>query len=170
MSMLRPEIASATQPSHGAVTIAADAKSLAYKPADGYCNAATTSPDTFTYRLNGGSQATVAVTVVCAPEQVPAPAAATTEPSQTPSRPPCMSRRRIVVNLGLPSRSRIRSGTATLNGKRLVRLSTRSRRIVVDLRTKPLGTYVVRVRARTQAGNAVAFTRRYRTCAPRKKP
>jgi uncharacterized repeat protein (TIGR01451 family) len=57
-------IASVTQPAHGMAL--ADAS---YQPAAGYCG-----PDSFTYTLNGGSTATVAITVTCAP--VPKPVSA----------------------------------------------------------------------------------------------
>jgi hypothetical protein len=52
-------ITAGTQPAHG--TAFADGS---YKPAPGYCG-----PDSFTYTLNGGSQATVSITVTCAPPQ-----------------------------------------------------------------------------------------------------
>ncbi len=57
-------IASATQPDHGTVEIANDNQSLTYKPDPDYCNDGEPSDD-FTYKLNGGSQATVAVSVAC---------------------------------------------------------------------------------------------------------
>ena len=38
---------------------------MTYQPAAGYCNDLGGAPDTFTYTLNGGSTATVAVTVQC---------------------------------------------------------------------------------------------------------
>ncbi|MEA2411271.1 MAG: large repetitive protein [Thermoleophilaceae bacterium] len=55
-------VASATQPSHGTVAVAGDSSSVSYQPAAGYCGA-----DSFTYTLNGGSSATVSVTVKCPP-------------------------------------------------------------------------------------------------------
>ena len=60
-------IASATQPAHGTVAVAPDNLSLTYTPNPGYCNSnPPASTDDFTYTLNGGSTATVAVTVSCA--------------------------------------------------------------------------------------------------------
>ena len=57
-------VASLTQPAHGTAAIAGSG--LTYQPAADYCNdLGGGSPDTFTYTLNGGSTATVAVTVEC---------------------------------------------------------------------------------------------------------
>jgi hypothetical protein len=53
-------IASVTQPSHGTVVITGGGAGLTYQPSTGYCGA-----DSFTYKLNGGSTATVSVTVDC---------------------------------------------------------------------------------------------------------
>ena len=57
-------ISSATQPAHGTVTVAADGSNLSYRPNPDYCNSAAPTDD-FTYTLNGGSTATVALTVNC---------------------------------------------------------------------------------------------------------
>ena len=58
------QIASATQPTHGTVTVAADNLSLSYTPNPNYCNDGSPT-DGFSYTLNGGSTTTVAVTVSC---------------------------------------------------------------------------------------------------------
>ena len=59
-------ITGVTQGGHGAVVITGGGTGLTYAPDAGYCN---TDPggvdDTFTYTLNGGSTATVSVTVAC---------------------------------------------------------------------------------------------------------
>ena len=57
-------IASTTQPANGTVAIATDSLSLTYTPNADYCNGGSPTDD-FTYTLNGGSTATVAVTVTC---------------------------------------------------------------------------------------------------------
>ena len=57
-------IASVTQPAHGTVAVAPDNLSLTYTPNPNYCNGGSPTDD-FTYTLNGGSTATVAVTVTC---------------------------------------------------------------------------------------------------------
>ncbi|HEY6653616.1 MAG TPA: N,N-dimethylformamidase beta subunit family domain-containing protein [Solirubrobacterales bacterium] len=61
-------IASVTQPGagQGTVTISSDSLGIIYTPASNYCNNPPgSSPDTFTYTINGGDTATVSVTVTC---------------------------------------------------------------------------------------------------------
>jgi hypothetical protein len=53
-------VTSVTQPAHGAVAITNAGADLTYTPAADYCGA-----DSFTYTLDGGSSATVSVTVNC---------------------------------------------------------------------------------------------------------
>ena len=59
-------VASVTQPTNGTVVITGGGTGLTYQPDPGYCNDPPgTMPDVFTYTLNGGSTATVSVTVTC---------------------------------------------------------------------------------------------------------
>ena len=63
-------IASASGPANGTVVLTGgtpgEHTGLTYEPDPNYCNDPPgTSPDTFTYTLNGGSTATVSVTVTC---------------------------------------------------------------------------------------------------------
>ncbi|WP_344777895.1 Ig-like domain-containing protein [Nocardioides panacisoli] len=59
-------VASVTQPTDGTVVITGGGTGLTYDPDPNYCNDPPGStPDTFTYTLNGGSSATVGVTVTC---------------------------------------------------------------------------------------------------------
>ncbi len=61
------QIASVTQPANGTVAITGAGANLTYRPAVGYCNSQPGgTADSFTYTLDGGSQATVTVTVTCA--------------------------------------------------------------------------------------------------------
>jgi alpha-tubulin suppressor-like RCC1 family protein len=53
-------ITAKTEGAHGSVAITGGGTGLTYTPAANYCG-----PDTFTYTINGGSQATVAITVTC---------------------------------------------------------------------------------------------------------
>jgi Ca2+-binding RTX toxin-like protein len=72
------QIAATTQPPHGTVAITGGGSGLTYQPAPGYCNSQSGgAADAFTYTLNGGSNATVAMTVTCAPGAPPAPAVIT---------------------------------------------------------------------------------------------
>jgi Ca2+-binding RTX toxin-like protein len=64
-------VASVTQPVHGSVAIAAGG--VRYTPDPSYCNDPGGARDTFTYKLNGGSGASVAVTVKCTPPPPPPP-------------------------------------------------------------------------------------------------
>jgi hypothetical protein len=63
-------IASATDPANGTVVLTGGSPGahtgLTYQPDPNYCNDPPgTTPDTFTYTLNGGSSATVSMTVTC---------------------------------------------------------------------------------------------------------
>jgi alpha-tubulin suppressor-like RCC1 family protein len=53
-------VESLTQPAHGAAAITGGGTGLTYTPAANYCGS-----DSFTYTLNGGSTATVSITVTC---------------------------------------------------------------------------------------------------------
>ncbi len=57
-------VASITQPTNGTAAVADKGLDLTYQPDPGYCNDGE-APDSFTYSLNGGSTATVAVAVAC---------------------------------------------------------------------------------------------------------
>ena len=66
-------IASASDPANGTVVLTGGSPGahtgLTYQPNPNYCNDPPgTTPDTFTYTLNGGSTATVSVTVTCVPD------------------------------------------------------------------------------------------------------
>ncbi len=59
-------VQSVTQPANGAVVITGGGSGLTYVPNNNYCNSPPgTTPDTFTYTLNGGDTASVSVTVTC---------------------------------------------------------------------------------------------------------
>ena len=76
-------IGSVTQPANGTVVITGAGTGLTYQPDANYCNNPPgTTPDTFTYTLNGGSTATVSVTVTCVND----PRSPTTRPSPAPTR------------------------------------------------------------------------------------
>ena len=59
-------IQSATDPAKGSVSITGGGTGLTYAPDSNYCNQPPgTTPDTFSYELNGGSKGTVSFTVTC---------------------------------------------------------------------------------------------------------
>lgn len=59
-------VASVTQPDNGVVAITGGGTGVSYTPGDDYCNSQSGgTADTFTYTLNGGSSATVSMTVTC---------------------------------------------------------------------------------------------------------
>ena len=65
-------IDSVTQPANGSAVITGGGSGLTYQPSPDYCNTDPPAPtDDFTYSLNGGSSATVAVTVTCAATNPP---------------------------------------------------------------------------------------------------
>ena len=68
-------ITATTQPVHGLVAFTAS--SLTYTPDPEFCG-----PDPFTYTLNGGSAATVSVTVTCAPDTTPPNTSFTKKPAK----------------------------------------------------------------------------------------
>ena len=86
-------VVAATQPAHGSVTITGGGTAVAYTPHAAYCNTPPgTALDSFTYTLNGGSSATVSLTVTCPPVSstppplfVSAPAVATSDWAHEPA-------------------------------------------------------------------------------------
>jgi hypothetical protein len=59
-------VVSVTQPTSGAVTIAGDLLSVSYTPKPNDCNSPpSTAPDTFSYTVDTGASADVAVAIVC---------------------------------------------------------------------------------------------------------
>jgi hypothetical protein len=81
----------------------------------------------------------------------------------------CTSRRRFVIRLRAPRGQRLRSARVFVNGKRVRVVRGKRLRARIDLRRLPRGTYRVTVVARTKSGRKVKETRRYRTCAPRRR-
>ena len=96
-------ISAITQPSNGTAVRVDGGKRVSYRPDTGYCNSrGGAGPDTFTYTLNGDSQASVAVKVECvearAPEGEPEPAPEA-EQEPTPSAGVrVISHRNVVTN------------------------------------------------------------------------
>jgi Ca2+-binding RTX toxin-like protein len=90
-----PKLAvSVTQPAHGSSALAGTG--VTYRPDADYCNDLGGAPrDTFTYTLNGGSTATVSVTVQCVDDTPPViipPAVITPVPTAAPVPAPTPAR------------------------------------------------------------------------------
>jgi hypothetical protein len=86
-----------------------------------------------------------------------------------PSTRRCVSRRRFRIRLRTPRGTRIVRATVKLNGKRFKTVKGRRLTAAVDLRGLPKGRFKVAIEIRTADGRRVTATRRYRTCAPRRK-
>jgi hypothetical protein len=113
------------------------------------------------------------------PQQPPAaaPPAARTPPAfgpggivVAPSNRRCLSRRNFRIRLRHPRGSRIVAATVRVNGRRVA--TRRGRRVTapVDLRGLPRGRYTVSITALLDTSRVVRGVRRYRTCAPRRRP
>ena len=86
-----------------------------------------------------------------------------------PSTKKCVSRRKFRIRLRTPKGTRIVRATVKLNGKRFKTVKGKRLTAAVDLRGLPKGRFKVAIEIRTADGRKVTATRRYRTCAPRRK-
>lgn len=86
-----------------------------------------------------------------------------------PSARRCVSRRRFRIRLKVPRGVTVRDARVRVNGK-LVRTVRGSRLTApVDLRGLPKGRATVAIELRLADGRAIRGSRRYRTCAPRRR-
>jgi hypothetical protein len=82
----------------------------------------------------------------------------------------CASRRRVTVHVPVPRGFRVRGASVSIGGRtrRVAARRTGGRvAVVVDLRTRPKGTTIVKVRVTDRRGRSVSITRRYRLCTTR---
>jgi VCBS repeat-containing protein len=87
-------IAATTHARHGTVATTNAGADLTYTPNPGYCNTRPRdTPDTFSYTLNGGSQATVSITVTCAARLAIGHPTTTVTPRGTEIRLTCLRAR-----------------------------------------------------------------------------
>jgi hypothetical protein len=86
-----------------------------------------------------------------------------------PSTRRCVSRRRFRIRLRQPKGARIASATVELNRKKAA--TRRGARITapIDLRGLPKGRFTVKITLVLADGRKVTGSRRYRTCAPKKR-
>lgn len=131
--------------------------------------------------VNGVFSGAAAAPPAPSPAPVPAPqptAAPVTEPSPAPklaslatlpSTRKCVSRRSFRIRLREPKGVQIAEARVFVNGRRVKTVKGVRRTANVDLRGLPKGRFTVKIELRTADGRKVTGTRRYRTCAPKRK-
>jgi hypothetical protein len=127
-------VASATPPAHG--TISVSPMGVVYRSAADYCGA-----DSFNYTLNGGSTATVSVTVTCL--QRPD----TSAPNTGIAKKPAKAARKRLAKFRFTSTEGGSKFACKLDKRRW-----RSCSRVFEVKVRP-GKHVIRVRATDKAGN-----------------
>lgn len=86
-----------------------------------------------------------------------------------PGAKKCRSRRAFRLRLKEPTADALASAVIYLNGKRVKTLKGKRITATVDLRGLPKGRYVVKVVATTVLGRTISGSRKYRTCAQKKR-
>jgi hypothetical protein len=81
----------------------------------------------------------------------------------------CRSRRNFRIRLRAPKADPLVRATVRVNRKRVKVLSGARLTARVDLRGLPKGRYTVKITATTTSGRVIEGTRRYRTCAPKRR-
>jgi hypothetical protein len=81
----------------------------------------------------------------------------------------CRSRRNFRIRLREPKADPLVRATVHVNGKRVRVLFGARLTAPVDLRNLPKGRYTVKIVATTASGQVIQGTRRYRTCAPKRR-
>jgi hypothetical protein len=93
------------------------------------------------------------------------PGTSTRNPDPTRPAAPCVSHRHFTVKVKLPRKAKVRSITATLDGKKVKpKRSGRYVRVPVDLRGRTQGTATLRVKVKLRKGKAVTTRRVYHPC------
>ena len=80
----------------------------------------------------------------------------------------CTSRRQVRMRLRVPSRARLRSVSVAVHGHAVPVRTGKRLTAVVDLRGRPAGRFLVRIRAVTRSGRHIEGTRAYQTCTPKR--
>lgn len=108
-----------------------------------------------------------------APVGVPTPASRpalkVSSIAQLPPTKACVSRRRFSIRLRVPRDAGVREAIVRVNGKRVAARTGARLRSTVDLRSLPKGRFAVEVTLRLTDGTSVKETRRYRTCAAKRR-
>jgi hypothetical protein len=103
------------------------------------------------------------------PAPAPPPAVKARDVIRLPSSRRCVSRRRFRIRMVKPRGTSITSVVVRVNGKRVK--TVRGRRVTarVDLRGLPKGRFAVKITVKLKDGRTLNSTRRYRTCAPKRR-
>lgn len=148
------------------------------------CRVTATNASGPAAQLSSNSVAPTAAPV--APEPTPpAPASATlattatgtTEPATIsasqvialPSTKACVSRRSFRIRLRAPSGVTIAKAAVFVNGRRVDVVKGKRLSAPVNLKGLPRGRFTVKITVTTTTGRTVTDTRRYRTCAPKRR-
>ena len=105
--------------------------------------------------------------VVKPPVVLPPPALKAADVLALPSAKKCVSRRKFRIKLRTPAGTRITKVVVSVNGKR--KKTSDGSKATVDLRGLPKGRVTVKIEVRTADGRSVKQTRKYRTCAPKRR-
>ena len=109
-----------------------------------------------------------------APTPAPAKPALATLPKVAsvivqPSAKQCVSRRNFRIRLKQPKGFTLKSATVSVDGRRVATRSGRRVTAPVDLRGLPKGRFTVKIAVTLTDGRKVTSSRRYRTCAPKRR-
>jgi hypothetical protein len=86
-----------------------------------------------------------------------------------PSAKACVSRRSFRIRLRSPKGGKLKEAVVSLNGKRVQVVKGKRLTAPVDLRGLPKGRFTVKIAVTLVDGRKVSGTRRYRTCAPKRR-
>ena len=109
------------------------------------------------------------------PKPQPAPAGATAPSSITqvvaglPSAKACLSRRNFRIRVRPPAGVTVTKAVVLVNGKQVAVRKGARVTAPVDLRRLPKGRYTVKITVTFASGKTLSGTRKYRTCAPRRR-
>ncbi|MBJ7330212.1 MAG: hypothetical protein JHC95_09965 [Solirubrobacteraceae bacterium] len=86
-----------------------------------------------------------------------------------PTTKKCASRRNFAIRLRVPRDATVTSATVKVNGKTVTVRRGARLRSTVNLESLPKGRFTVEITLKLADGRTVKGTRKYRTCAPKKK-
>lgn len=108
-------------------------------------------------------------TPVTAPVVKPAATIKVADLVAFPSTKKCVSRRRFQIRLRVPGSANVVSADVRVNGKSAGVRKGKRLRSTVDLRNLPKGRFSVQIVLKLKNGKTLKATRRYKTCAPKRR-